>query len=191
MLLAGILKSSGQLGPAEIATKRIFTYRYVRWLAERRGVAFAMPPAHPFNPLPLLRLSVAAGSAPDTVRRLFDFVWREGRLPESDDGRTLDAVAGELGIGAWREVTSLPAVKSALVDNTEAAVKRGVFGVRTFAHENELFWGDDATDMLIDYIDDPGGFRERAGETDTLPIGVARTRLAVVTQGTSRLVQPA
>ena len=173
VLFAGILKHWGQLGPAEISGKRIFTYRYVHWLAERRGVALEMPPAHPFDPLPLLRLVVAAGPKLSTVRRLFDFVWREGRLPDSDGGRALDAVAVELGVDDRRRATSRPAAKAALIEHTRSALARGVFGVPTFVHGAELFWGDDATDMLLDY---PERLIQRVRASDTLPIGAERPR---------------
>lgn len=35
VLLAALLSHWGQLGPAEIAPKRQFTYKQVRWLARR------------------------------------------------------------------------------------------------------------------------------------------------------------
>jgi 2-hydroxychromene-2-carboxylate isomerase len=62
LLLAGLLKHHGQLGPAEIAGKREWTYRQVLWLAREQGVELQLPAQHPFNPLPLLRLAVACGA---------------------------------------------------------------------------------------------------------------------------------
>ena len=38
IVFAAILKHHGQLGPAEIAGKREFTYRMVQWSAESTGV---------------------------------------------------------------------------------------------------------------------------------------------------------
>ncbi len=50
-----------------------------------------------------------------------------------------------------------------------------VFGVPTFIVDNELFWGYDAVDFLIDCLHDPTLLQtaemRRANE---LPIGVAR-----------------
>jgi len=57
VLFAGLLNHWGQLGPAEIIPKRLFTFRHVKWLAEQRGLSVKMPGAHPFNPLKLLRLA--------------------------------------------------------------------------------------------------------------------------------------
>ena len=61
VLFAGLLKHHGQLGPAEIAPKRDWTYRQVLWLAHAHGIPLQMPAAHPFNPLALLRLALACG----------------------------------------------------------------------------------------------------------------------------------
>ena len=61
LLFAGLLKHWGQLGPAELPGKRVHTYRLVLWQARQMGIALRFPPAHPFNPLPALRL---AGRSP-------------------------------------------------------------------------------------------------------------------------------
>src|SRR5512143_3172046 len=82
VLFAGLLGANGQKGPAEIAAKRTFTYRFCLWQARRQGIPFKFPPQHPFNPLPLLRLAIACDSSPAAVHRIFRFVWADGRLPD-------------------------------------------------------------------------------------------------------------
>ena len=72
VLFAGLLNQFGQLGPAEIAPKRRFTYRFVLWRARKAGVPLRIPPAHPFNPLSALRLVIAAGNDMRAVRTAFD-----------------------------------------------------------------------------------------------------------------------
>ncbi len=37
---------------------------------------------------------------------------------------------------------------------------RGVFGIPTFEIEGELFWGDDVTDMMLEFLDNPNLFQE-------------------------------
>ena len=129
VLFAGLLKASGHKGPAEIPAKRRFTYQFVAWQAKRLGVPLKFPAVHPFNPLPLLRLAVAADADPEVIRRIFRFVWRDGRL-------------GDLPI-EWAELMTeidmpdaaarieSPEVKEALRRNTDEAIARGVFGVPT------------------------------------------------------------
>ena len=82
VLFAGLLGAHGQKGPAEIAAKRVFTYRFVVWQARKLGIPIKFPHEHPFNPLPLLRLAIACDCAPAAVHRIFRFVWRDGRLPD-------------------------------------------------------------------------------------------------------------
>ena len=65
--LGAVLAAHGQKGPAEIRGKREFTYQHVLWLARREGVPLRFPPAHPFNPLTALRLSIVAGNRPATA----------------------------------------------------------------------------------------------------------------------------
>ena len=56
LLFAGLLKHWNTKGPAELNAKRIFTYRYVQWMAKRLDIPLRFPEHHPFNPIPLLRL---------------------------------------------------------------------------------------------------------------------------------------
>lgn len=177
VLFAGLLERWGQKGPAEIAPKRRFTYRYACWAAARRGLPFKAPPAHPFNPLRLLRLAVAAGSSPDVARAVCRFVWCEGL--SSDDGAAFQALGRSMGIADAEAAASDPAVKAALVDNGARATAGGVFGVPTFLTvEGELFWGEDATDMLLDWLAGAAVFRgAEMARADVIPLGVERVPL--------------
>ena len=156
VLFAAILDAIGQKGPAEIAAKRAFTYRFVVWQAKALGIPLRFPHAHPFNPLPLLRLAIACESRFDAITRIFRFVWREGRLPD------LPIEWAELcdGLGVHDASSRIAAadVKDALREETERAIARGVFGVPTLACGSELFWGADATDMALAYARAGGRF---------------------------------
>ena len=173
VLFAGLLDAHGQKGPAEIAAKRDFTYRFVVWQAGKLGIPLKFPPEHPFNPLALLRLALACDCEAQAVQRIFRFVWRDGRLP--DLPIEWAELTDELGIrdGAARIATA--EVKDALRRNTDEAIGRGVFGVPTLMIGSELFWGADATAMAADYLaagcryDDPEYAR-----VAKLPVGAAR-----------------
>ena len=154
VLFAGLLKHHGQLGPAEIASKREWTYRQVLWLAHSRGIALEMPASHPFNPLPLLRLALACSpdATPQAPNRyvcetIFRHVWRGGA--EAVDARRLEALATQL---RPKHDPDSDAVKAQLKKNTDAAIAHGVFGVPTFAVDGRLFWGLDALPMLRAYL---------------------------------------
>ncbi len=150
VLFAGLLKAHGHKGPAEIPAKRKFTYRFLVWQARKLGVPFKFPAVHPFNPLPLLRLAIAADCDPDAVRRIFRFVWRDGRL--GDLPIEWAELMSELDIPDAQARIDSAEVKVALRRNTDEALARGVFGVPTLAIGDELFWGADATAMAEDYV---------------------------------------
>jgi 2-hydroxychromene-2-carboxylate isomerase len=150
ILFAGLLNHWKSKGPAEVPPKRVFTYRYVHWYAQHHGIAFRMPPAHPFNPLKALRLCIAAGATAESVRQIFHFIWAEGG--DIEDDPALNALAEGLGVDRAGARIEAPEVKQVLRRNTERAAERGVFGVPTFEADGNLFWGVDSTDMLIDYL---------------------------------------
>ena len=175
VLFAGLLKHFGQLGPAEIPSKRRFTYRFVLWRARQLGLPMRMPPAHPFNPLPALRLIIAAGSDRRAAGTVLDAVFREGR--DVADPAVIAALAGELGVADVQAAVDDSTVKQRLRDNTAWASARGVFGVPTLVIGKELFWGHDAFDMALEYLRHPDAFRDPDMQAaDTLPIGVTRNR---------------
>ena len=153
VLFAGMLKHYGQLGPAEIAPKRDWTYRQVMWLADKLGFPMQMPASHPFNPLPLLRLAVACnerttGDANRYVcETIFRHVW-QGGLEAANNHRL------ELLIKQLEPAHDLQSdgVKSCLKNNTDTAIAQGVFGVPAFTVDDKVFWGLDALPMLRDYL---------------------------------------
>ncbi len=173
VLFAGLLGASGQRGPAEIPAKRAFTYRYCIWRAKQLGIGFRLPPEHPFNPLPLLRLAIACDSTPEAVHRIFRFVWRDGRLPDLPI-EWAELVAG-LGVRHADARIASADVKDELRRNTDEAIARGVFGVPMLAIGSELFWGADATAMAADYV--AAGCRyvdPEYARVAALPIGATR-----------------
>lgn len=180
ILFAALLQALGQKGPAEIESKRQWTFRQVAWLAHTQGVVLDAPAQHPFNPLPLLRLAWACaapeGQPGDTpgrwvVEQLFHHVWR-GAGADANDTDRLAALAQQL---APAQDPSSEAVKQRLRRETEAALARGVFGVPTVAYEGRLFWGQDALPMLRAALDGDPWFRSGAWETAGQPRpGVAR-----------------
>ena len=148
ILFAGLLKAHGQLGPAEIAPKRDWTYQHVLWQAQALGIPMHMPAAHPFNPLALLRLAWACARQGTPSRyvceTLLRHVWRADGAAADDPARLAEITAQ---LAPARDPAS-DEVKQALKDATEGALAAGVFGVPTFAVDGRLFWGLDALPML-------------------------------------------
>ena len=172
ILFAAILNHWGQKGPAEMPTKRTWTYRSCVWWAQQNNMQFRVPAAHPFNPLPYLRLCIAAGNTATAVRTIFDGLWTTGVDP--GDPGAVASLAASLNVPLERIAD--PAVKNALRESTEQAVQRGVFGVPTFAIDEHLFWGNDSVDFAAAYLRDPSIMQTRDMKLiDTLPVGASRT----------------
>ena len=134
-----------------------------------------MPTMHPFNPLPLLRLSIAEGNTADVVDRLFRYVWVDGHVPTDQDAWV--ALLDE--IGATASSLDADTVKKALRANGADALAAGVFGVPTAVVDGKTFWGFDATGMLLDYLNDDAIFASGAMQrAERLPIGPGRPQAA-------------
>lgn len=173
VLLAGLLAHHRTLGPAETPGKRRFTYRHVLWRARRDGLRLVFPPAHPFNPLPALRLILAAGAGHAAVAAVLDHVWGQGL--QGDGAAALAPVARRLGIADAAAAIADPAAKARLHANTGAAIAAGVFGVPTLAVAGEAFWGDDATAMAAAWLADPAAFEDAPMRAlEALPAAVQR-----------------
>ncbi len=175
VLLAALLQHWGQLGPAEIPGKRRFTYRHAIWLARELDIPLRLPPAHPFNPLPALRLALALDCDAAAVGAIFRGIWAEGLRPDDPAGwkrltAALDVADADARIGD-------EAVKQTLRRNTELAIADEVFGVPTTVVDGELFWGLDSLGLLRACLADPtllaSAPMRRAA---TLPLGVTRPR---------------
>jgi len=154
VLFAGLLNAHDNIGPAEVPAKRRYLFRDVMREAARRGLPFAGPPGHPFNPLLALRMCTAV--ADDTARgallmALTCATWERGA--DLMDEATLARLADEAGLDGpgLLAAAQAPAVKQALADATAQAVADGVFGVPTFrmGGDGELFWGADRIDALL------------------------------------------
>ena len=175
LLFAGLLNHWEHKGPAEIPAKRTQTYQFTHWHAEQLGVPFRTPPAHPFNPLPALRLAIACGSSHEVVGAIFDFIWGEGGDISNADG--FETLAKRVSCDNAAQAIARPEVKNRLRENTESAIAAGVYGVPTFRVDGRLFWGFDLTDMFLQYLAEPSMFEsEEMHRLSTLPAAAERPR---------------
>jgi phosphomannomutase/phosphoglucomutase len=110
-----------------------------RW-ARRLGVPLQFPSRYPMNTVTALRLCVQARRRSEAAhellaQRLMRALWVEDGdlLDERTLRRLLQSV--ELPVDEFLAGCKLPEVAAALIDSTEQAVGRGVFGTPTFAIE--------------------------------------------------------
>jgi 2-hydroxychromene-2-carboxylate isomerase len=151
VLLGALLKHHGQRDLVAIASKRDWIYRHVLWLGHEHGIAIRLPAAHPFPPLPHLRLALATSHDGDISRHVAETilrdVWRSGAEP--GDAAHLTALAAQLP--PVRDPAG-DAVKAQLRQNTDQAIASGVFGVPACEVDGRLFWGLDSLPMLRAYL---------------------------------------
>ena len=138
-VFGAILQHWGQLGPAEIPPKRRFVYRFFQWNADQLGIPFTMPPIHPFNPIPALRLCTAAGAGIEHTRAVFDLIYGKGIQPDNPEG--IQLIGEALNISDPENAMQDPVVKDSL---------RVIHG--------EVFWGGDSTEMMLDFLKNPALF---------------------------------
>ncbi|MEO8802758.1 MAG: 2-hydroxychromene-2-carboxylate isomerase [Rudaea sp.] len=170
-----LLAHNGNLGPAEIPGRREFTYRFVQWQADAAGIPLRFPPAHPFNPLAALRLCIAAGSSWVAIEAIFNHLWRDGRA--GVNALQLRDVGTAIGVVDVEKAIDTPEVKLQLRANTDAAISAGVFGVPTLRMNGELFWGNDASPMVEDWLSNPLRFdSDEYRRIAALPVEVQRKR---------------
>lgn len=183
ILFAALLKHHGQLGPAEIAGKREWTYRQVQWLAQRQNTPLQMTATHPFNPLGLLRLALACATPGElgelspnryVCETIFRHVW-QGGADAADAGRLVELTRRL----APARAPDSDEVKAALRANCDQAIAHGVFGVPTIEVDDKLFWGLDALPMLRDYLNAEGWFQTDGwAQAANVPVGQARRQVS-------------
>lgn len=173
VLFAGILNHYDTKGPAEIERMRQYTFRHVTWIAEQHNIPLTLPPAHPFNPLKLLRLAIYLDCKLPVIDRIFRFVWEEGCSADND--QDWKRLTHELSVTDADEKISQPHIKNILTENTQEAVSIGVFGVPTFLVDGELFFGQDSLPFLKSYLEGSGILESKHMKAaDNLPQGISR-----------------
>jgi 2-hydroxychromene-2-carboxylate isomerase len=151
ILLGGVFKATGNASPAVslqgIRNKPEYqALEMRRFLRQHEIDDFRFNPHFPVNTLQLMRGCFVAerlGCFERYVDEIFRHMWSESK--KLDDPDVLRAALGESGLDAKLLLEGIqdPAVKEALIANTESSVARGVFGAPSFFVGPELFFGKD------------------------------------------------
>jgi len=153
--LGPVLNHWQMKGPGEIDPKREFLLRQCMRYASENKVVFSPPKSLPFNSLYALRLSlecVAGENQERVIETLFKAGWQNS-IEMSDPDILIQELnkAGLNGNDLYEKSFSKEA-KTELKANINEAIAHGVFGVPSFIHEGELFWGNDSIKDLIQSI---------------------------------------
>ncbi|KVE24330.1 2-hydroxychromene-2-carboxylate isomerase [Burkholderia singularis] len=162
----------GQRPTSDVPAKRVFTYRHALFRAEQLGIAFKMPPAHPFDASRVLLLATLLNGDFHAIREIFRFIWREGRDP-AEPGNFAE-LCGRVGIAHDDPRLASDETRAQLRRNTDDAISLGVFGVPTFWLNRQLFWGEDALPMVLYCARTPSWLESKeVTRISTLPSGLA------------------
>lgn len=153
VLFAAILGHFGQLGPAEIAPKRVFTFKDVVRRAAEYGVPLNAPAGHPFNPLLLLRIADASKDRA-VIDACFDLVWVRGVEPSDAQAVAADLSAQGFEGEALVAMAGTNDAKAAVREQSDEAIALGVFGVPTIRVCDELVFGHDRLKDVAAILDD-------------------------------------
>lgn len=153
MLLGGVFKATGNASPITVPAKGRYMFDDLARYARRYNVPLTFNPHFPINTLLLMRAVTGIQLRQpqrfdDFVDCLFRALWVDGR--HLGDTTVVAAVLTEHGFSP-EEVLTLAndeAVKTALKDNTDQAVQRGVFGAPSLFVGNQLFFCQDRLDFV-------------------------------------------
>ncbi|AUG42196.1 MULTISPECIES: 2-hydroxychromene-2-carboxylate isomerase [Pseudomonas] len=157
MLLGGVFKVTGNASPISIPAKGRYMLQDLARYARRYEVPLAFNPHFPINTLLLMR--AVTGMQLRHPQRfvafidcLFRALWVEKR--NLNDQATVAAVLSEGGFDPLEvlALTNDEEVKNALKDKTEQALQRGVFGAPSMFVDNQLFFGQDRLDFVLEAL---------------------------------------
>jgi 2-hydroxychromene-2-carboxylate isomerase len=151
VLLGGVFKATNNVSPA-VSLQGIKNKGEYQGLETRRFIAkhgitsYQANPHFPVNTLQIMRGAIVA-QREDFFERYVDEVYRHmwSEPKKMDDAEVIRAALTESGLPADTVLEGIqdPAIKQQLIENTEDAVTRGVFGSPSFIVGDELYFGKD------------------------------------------------
>ena len=129
---------------AETPAKQKYEMLEFDRFVKTHALPFKMNPRFPINSLYMMRGAVAAqrlGCFAPYVDAVMAAMWEDGA--DMSDAQIMREVLDKAGLDSAALLTLAddPEVKAELIASTEAAAKRGAFGVPTFFVGEDMFWG--------------------------------------------------
>jgi 2-hydroxychromene-2-carboxylate isomerase len=123
----------------------------MRW-AKKYNLPFQVPKAFPIKTSRALRGAIAMrawNKESEFIEKIFEAYWEQGD-GSIGDYVTLRKIAAVLGVNGdeFETAAESEAVRTQLIDSTNQAQQRGVFGVPSIYIEDELYWGKDRMEFV-------------------------------------------
>jgi 2-hydroxychromene-2-carboxylate isomerase len=150
VLLGGVFKATNNRAPmvayAEVPHKLAYENLELRRFVKKHEIPFEMNPFFPVNSLLMMRIASGVWLEGDVLPLFHLFNQHMWVTPKKlDDPEVAKAVLKDAGFDADRLLarSQEQPVKDALLQNTQVAVARGVFGLPSFFVNDELYFGKD------------------------------------------------
>lgn len=153
MLLGGVFKTTGNASPISVPAKGRYMLQDLARFVQRYQVELNFNPHFPINTLLLMRATT--GVQMHLPERFIDFIdclfralWVDKR--NLNDAASVAQVLEQGGFDPQQilDLSNAEDVKTALRNNTEQALQRGVFGAPSMFVGEELFFGQDRLDFV-------------------------------------------
>lgn len=123
----------------------------MRW-GEHYGLPFKMPEKFPIKTSPALRGALAMrhfGREEEFLFAVFTRYW-EVNDASIDQPARLGEIAASVGVNAEEFMARADSaeVRQQLIESTQSALDRGIFGAPSILLDNELYWGKDRMDFI-------------------------------------------
>ena len=153
VLLGGVFKATGNQSPVLVALKGVWMWSDMERWARRYGVPLNRNPHFIINTLTLMRIAVGLQMRQPAqflryVDTMFHAMWVEPC--NLGDAAVVGATLQKAGFdaAALGALAADTEVKTKLIDLTDQAVKRGVFGAPTMFVGKDMFFGQDRLEFV-------------------------------------------
>tara|TARA_B100000768_G_C11179936_1_gene332491 strand:- start:185 stop:784 length:600 start_codon:yes stop_codon:yes gene_type:complete len=159
ILLGGIFKLSNNKSPAEafaqVKGKLAYDVRETKRFVARHELPYSPNPYFPVMTMGLMRAAIYAMGQDwqeEYTRVIFDAMWVDAK--KMDDPNVMAEVLKEndLPVQKIMAAIQMPEIKSALIDATNDAVARNIFGAPTMFFGNEMFFGKEGLADMDYYL---------------------------------------
>ncbi len=151
ILLGGVFKATGNQSPVMVEKKGTWMFGDLARHAEHYGVPFVVNPYFIINTLPLMRGAMwarEAGRLAEYDQVMFEAIWVNEK--DMNDVAVIGEVLTQGGFDAAELVAAVQDanIKGQLIEATEEAVSKGLFGVPTMFVDDVMQFGQDRLEWV-------------------------------------------
>jgi 2-hydroxychromene-2-carboxylate isomerase len=151
--IGGIFKQSGNSSPVSVPAKLNWMWDDMNRHAKRDNIPMIKNDHFPLNSVYAMRGALVAKDLNCLAQyneAMFSAMWEQGANISNIDVMTEVLAQAGLDAKSILEAAQSDATKERLRADTAAAVERGVFGVPTMIVDNELHFGQDRLDFVLE-----------------------------------------